>query len=129
VRLLLGLRVGLGLGFDGRLAGFVRAAGDRLLLVEEPGLDRLVRPQVPALAHAGALAHATAQVVQLGPPHVAARGHLDALDLRRMHRNVRSTPTPNDCFRTVNVSRTPWPWRLRTTPSKTCVRRREPSMT
>ena len=26
--------------------------------------------------------------------------------------NVRSTPTPNDCLRTVNVSRTPLPWRL-----------------
>ena len=25
---------------------------------------------------------------------------------------VRSTPTPNDCLRTVNVSRTPLPWRL-----------------
>ena len=26
--------------------------------------------------------------------------------------NVRSTPTPNDCLRTVKVSRAPWPWRL-----------------
>src|SRR2546423_9694839 len=43
--------------------------------------------------------------------------------------NVRSTPTPNDCLRTVNVSRAPWPWRLMTTPSKTWVRRRVPSMT
>src|SRR6266702_1784839 len=43
--------------------------------------------------------------------------------------NVRSTPTPNDCFRTVNVSRTPAPWRLMTMPSKTCTRDREPSMT
>ena len=43
--------------------------------------------------------------------------------------NVRSTPTPNDCFRTVNVSRTPLPWRLSTMPSKTCVRRRVPSTT
>src|SRR5688572_7608613 len=43
--------------------------------------------------------------------------------------NVRSTPTPNDCLRTVNVSRTPWPWRLMTTPSKTWVRRRVPSIT
>ena len=43
--------------------------------------------------------------------------------------NVRSTPTPKDCLRTVNVSRTPSPWRLMTTPSKTCVRRRVPSMT
>ena len=43
--------------------------------------------------------------------------------------NVRSTPTPNESLRTVNVSRTPSPWRLSTTPSKTCVRRRVPSMT
>ena len=25
---------------------------------------------------------------------------------------MRSTPTPNDCLRTVNVSRAPEPWRL-----------------
>src|SRR5215213_8856697 len=43
--------------------------------------------------------------------------------------NVRSTPTPNDCFRTVKVSRTPDPWRAITTPSNTWVRRRVPSMT
>src|SRR3954447_9063757 len=50
-RLLLGLGVGLGLGLDGGLARRVDAAGDCLLLVEQPGLDRLVRPQVAALAH------------------------------------------------------------------------------
>src|SRR5829696_7527080 len=43
--------------------------------------------------------------------------------------NVRSTPTPKDCLRTVNVSRAPDPWRLITTPSKTCVLRRVPSIT
>src|SRR5512133_2464799 len=43
--------------------------------------------------------------------------------------NVRSTPTPNDCLRTVNVSRTPPPCRLSTIPSKTCTRRRWPSIT
>src|SRR2546423_146163 len=43
--------------------------------------------------------------------------------------NVRSTPTPNDCLRTVNVSRAPDPWRLMTMPSKTWIRRRWPSMT
>ena len=42
---------------------------------------------------------------------------------------VRSTPTPNDCLRTVKVSRTPLPWRLITIPSNTCVRRRWPSTT
>src|SRR5436309_4410275 len=43
--------------------------------------------------------------------------------------NVRSTPTPNDCLRTVNVSRTPAPCRLITIPSKTCTLRRWPSIT
>ena len=43
--------------------------------------------------------------------------------------NVRSTPTPNDCLRTVKVSRTPAPWRLITIPSKTWTRRRWPSIT
>jgi large subunit ribosomal protein L19 len=43
--------------------------------------------------------------------------------------NVRSTPTPNDCLRTVNVSRTPEPCRRRTIPSNTWVRRRLPSTT
>src|SRR4029453_430297 len=43
--------------------------------------------------------------------------------------NVRSTPTPNDCFRTVKVSRTPAPWRFKTMPSNTWTRRRWPSIT
>src|SRR5919206_398580 len=43
--------------------------------------------------------------------------------------NVRSTPTPNDCFRTVKVSRAPRPWRRMTMPSNTWVRRRLPSTT
>ena len=37
--------------------------------------------------------------------------------------------SPNDCLRTVNVSRTPAPWRLMTMPSKTWTRRRWPSIT
>ena len=43
--------------------------------------------------------------------------------------NVRSTPTPNDCLRTVNVSRAPAPWRLSTMPSNTWIRARWPSIT
>jgi hypothetical protein len=43
--------------------------------------------------------------------------------------NVRSTPTPNEFFRTVNVSRAPEPWRLMQMPSKTWRRCREPSIT
>ena len=42
---------------------------------------------------------------------------------------VRSTPTPNDCLRTVNVSRAPAPRRAITTPSNTWVRLRVPSTT
>ena len=47
---------------------------------------RLLRPDVAALADAGALADAAAQVVELGAADVAAGGDLDALDLRRVHR-------------------------------------------
>src|SRR5438067_13066988 len=43
--------------------------------------------------------------------------------------NVRSTPTPKDCLRTVKVSRAPAPWRFRTMPSKTWIRWRWPSIT
>src|SRR4051794_26408506 len=43
--------------------------------------------------------------------------------------NVRSTPTPNDCLRTVKVSRTPEPCFLITIPSNTWMRRRWPSIT
>jgi hypothetical protein len=54
-------------------------------VVEQAGLDRLLRPDVAALADAGALADAVAQVVELRAAHVAAGGDLDALDLRRVH--------------------------------------------
>src|SRR5262245_64656712 len=43
--------------------------------------------------------------------------------------NVRSTPTPKDCLRTVKVSRNPEPWRLMQMPSKTWIRWRLPSIT
>src|SRR4051794_8141858 len=42
---------------------------------------------------------------------------------------VRSTPTPKLTLRTVNVSRTPPPWRRITTPWKTWMRSRLPSVT
>jgi hypothetical protein len=50
--------------------------------VEQLALHRLLRTGVAPLAHAGALADASAQVVQLRAPDVSAGGHLDALDLR-----------------------------------------------
>src|SRR3954454_3532606 len=55
-------------------------------VVQQAALDDLLGAGVAALAHAGALADAAAQVVELGAPHVAAGGHLDLLDLRRVHR-------------------------------------------
>src|SRR5215212_10581451 len=56
-------------------------------IVQEAGLDDLLRlPGVAPLAHPRALADAAAQVVELGPAHVAAGRDLDALDLRRVHR-------------------------------------------
>src|SRR3954465_13350891 len=53
-------------------------------VVQQAALDDLLGAGVAALAHAGALADAAAQVVELGAPHVAAGGHLDLLDLRRV---------------------------------------------
>jgi hypothetical protein len=53
--------------------------------VEQAGHDLLLRTRVAALADAGGLADAIAQVVELGAPDVAAGGDLDALDLRRVH--------------------------------------------
>ena len=55
-------------------------------IVQQARLDDLLRAGVAALAHAGALADAAAQVVELGAPDVAAGGDLDPLDLRRVHR-------------------------------------------
>ena len=53
--------------------------------MQQTGLDDLLRADVAALAHAGALADAAAQVVELGAPDVTAGGDLDPLDLRRVH--------------------------------------------
>ena len=54
--------------------------------MEQAGLDDLLRARVAALADAGTLADAAAQVVELRAPDVAAGGDLDPLDLRRVHR-------------------------------------------
>src|SRR4051794_23041000 len=70
-----------------RHLGVRRRGGLGRGIVQQPRLHDLLRlPGVAALAHAGALADATAQVVQLGAPHVAAGGDLDALDLWRVQR-------------------------------------------
>jgi len=54
--------------------------------MQQAGLDRLLRARVAALAHTRALADAIAQVVELRAAHIASRGELDPLDLRRVHR-------------------------------------------
>ena len=54
-------------------------------IVQQARLDDLLRARVAALADAGALADAAAQVVELRAADVAAGGDLDALDLRRVH--------------------------------------------
>ncbi len=53
---------------------------------QQTRLDGLLGARVAALAHTRALADPVAQVVELRAAHVAARGQLDALDLRRVHR-------------------------------------------
>ena len=69
----------------GLLCGQAVGVGRLFGLVQQTRLDRLFRARVATLAHASALADAVAQVVQLGAAHVASRGDLDALDLRRVH--------------------------------------------
>src|SRR5215207_605243 len=81
-------RFGLGerLLVDG-VTGYLVVGGRGRLhggIVQETRLDGLLRPGVATLAHASALAYTAAQVVQLGSPHVAASGDLDALDLGRV---------------------------------------------
>ena len=86
--------LGLGLGrlvvaFLDRGLGLADALGvDRLRLVGRGGRRRdqlLVDPPAP-LGDPGRLADPAAQVVELGPAHVAAGGDLEFLDLRRVQR-------------------------------------------
>src|ERR1700729_3960683 len=53
--------------------------------MQQARLNSLLGSGVATLAHAGTLADAVAQVVELGPSHIAAGGHLDALDLGGVH--------------------------------------------
>ena len=71
-------------GVAGHL-GVLRRRGLGRGIVQQAGLDDLLRAHVAALADAGALADAAAQVVELRAAHVTAGGDLDALDLRRVH--------------------------------------------
>ena len=63
----------------------LRRSGRSGGVVQQTGLDDLLRAHVAALADAGALADPAAQVVELRAAHVTAGGDLDALDLRRVH--------------------------------------------
>src|SRR5262249_2114350 len=79
----LGLRSALG-GRDGLLGGdllFDRAGHEQQLAI-----DDLLWAYRPALPHAGALADAAAQVVELRATDVAAGRDLDLRDLRRVDR-------------------------------------------
>src|SRR5215207_1720876 len=81
-----------GLLGGGRLVGqllFARArrvVGRHRGILDEPRLDDLLRPGPAALTHPRGAPHPLAQVVELGAADVPAGGHLDALDLRRVHR-------------------------------------------
>ena len=93
-------------------------------------LEGLLRGPSAALAHAGAAARpgrAGSRASRAGRRRGSATSIRSILG--EWTGNVRSTPTPNDCLRTVKVSRAPLPWRLSTMPSKTWVRRRVPSTT
>src|SRR5215213_1678769 len=79
------VRGGRGRGLGVRELGLAVARRGRRI-VEEARLDDLLRAGVAPLPHPRALADAAAQVVQLGAPHVAACGDLDALNLRRVQR-------------------------------------------
>ena len=113
-------------GLFGCLGGNLARSGFRLGGCHGPRRARDVLPELP---HAGLPAELAAEVVELGAVDVADRGDLDLLDLRRMQRERPLDPTPNDCLRTVKVSRAPAPWRLMTMPSKTWIRWRWPSIT
>ena len=54
-------------------------------IVKQTCLHDLLRADVAALAHAGGLADAVAEVVELRATDVTAGGDLDLLDLRRVH--------------------------------------------
>src|SRR3954471_19806369 len=76
-RVLLGDALGVHRGLDG--SSLRLQLGGRI--VQQAGLHHFLRPDVAALADAGGLADAAAQVVELGAADVTAGGHLDALDL------------------------------------------------
>ena len=76
-----------------------------LVRMQQPGLDELLGAGVAALADAGALADAVTQVVELRAAHVASRASSIRSIFGECSGNMRSTPTPKDCLRTVNVSR------------------------
>src|SRR4051812_2031988 len=66
--------------------GVGRSGGLRRRVVQDAALDDLLRTGVAALADAGALADAAAQVVELGAADVTAGGDFNPLDLRRVQR-------------------------------------------
>ena len=119
----LGLRGCLGLRSRLGLGGLGLRGCERLRLGSRRGQ---LGGRLAQLADAGLLADLLAQVVELRAVDVADGPTSIFSILGEWTGNVRSTPTPKDCLRTVNVSRTPEPWRLITIPSNTWTRRRRP---
>src|SRR4051812_12299865 len=86
--------LGGGLGLRGRVVDIGLLRKDRRIVLAPAGVERLGVvvhhrcgrwSRVLALADASPATDATAEVVELGSADVAAGGHLDALDLRRVH--------------------------------------------
>ena len=92
-------------------------------------LLRSLRLALAELADASLLADLAAQVVELCAVHVTDGRDLDLVDLRRMQRERALDADAERVLTDGERSRTPAPWRRNTTPSKTWIRWRLPSMT
>ena len=113
--------LGLGLGHGNALGV------DRLRLLGRN--DHLLLDPPSPLGDRGPLADLLAQVVELRPAHIAASGHLQLLDLRRVERKGPFDPDAEGLLADGEGLAEPLPWRLGTMPSKTWVRLRLPSTT
>ena len=103
---------------------------DRLrLLGRGRGRDQLLVDPPAPLGDPGRLADPAAQVVELGPAHVAARGDLEFLDLRRVQRERPLDADAEGLLADGEGLARAGALPLRTIPSKTWVRRRLPSTT
>ena len=132
----LGLAFGLGrcgyllIGRLGRCLFRCEALASGIDSSDLPCTDDLLVDPPAAFGDPSRLTGPTAKVVESLARLTAPRDATSSFSiLGECTGKVRSTPTPNDCFLTVKVSREPEPWRLITTPSNTWGRLRLPSMT